>query len=404
MKVVILNTSDTNGGAAVVSLRLMRALCDAGVDARMLVVDHRADDERVAVAGTPEQYKWAFYTERLKIFLRNGFSRRNLFKVSTACCGVDVLSHEWVKRADVVCINWINQGMMSLRDVERLCRTGKKVIWTMHDMWCCTGICHHAYDCGGFHQECGRCPFLDSRFKRDLSHKVWKQKKHIFDKSVIHFVPVSNWLAQRCRESSLLCGRPLTVIPNAVPVESFDWHRKGDASKKVMAMGAARLDDPVKGFGLMMEAVNKIADDYPDKATGVELLLFGNIRDESLLSNIRLPYKWIGTVPPERLPELYRQCDVVVSSSHFETLPTTLVEGQAAGCLAVAFDHGGQSDIISHLDNGYLAAYSDTSDLAAGLLWAISQNQDRERIHKGVADRFSEKVVAGRYVSLFDEV
>lgn len=404
MKVVILNTSDTNGGAAVVSLRLMRALCDAGVDARMLVVDHRADDERVAVAGTPEQYKWAFYTERLKIFLRNGFSRRNLFKVSTACCGVDVLSHEWVKRADVVCINWINQGMMSLRDVERLCRTGKKVIWTMHDMWCCTGICHHAYDCGGFHQECGRCPFLGSRFKRDLSHKVWKQKKHIFDKSVIHFVPVSNWLAQRCRESSLLCGRPLTVIPNAVPVESFDWHRKGDASKKVMAMGAARLDDPMKGFGLMMEAVNKIADDYPDKATGVELLLFGNIRDESLLSNIRLPYKWIGTVPPERLPELYRQCDVVVSSSHFETLPTTLVEGQAAGCLAVAFDHGGQSDIISHLDNGYLAAYSDTSDLAAGLLWAISQNQDRERIHKGVAGRFSEKVVAGRYVSLFDEV
>lgn len=404
MKVVILNTSDTNGGAAVVSLRLMRALCDAGVDARMLVVDHRADDERVAVAGTPEQYKWAFYTERLKIFLRNGFSRRNLFKVSTACCGVDVLSHEWVKRADVVCINWINQGMMSLRDVERLCRTGKKVIWTMHDMWCCTGICHHAYDCGGFHQECGRCPFLDSRFKRDLSHKVWKQKKHIFDKSVIHFVPVSNWLAQRCRESSLLCGRPLTVIPNAVPVESFDWHRKGDASKKVMAMGAARLDDPVKGFGLMMEAVNKIADDYPDKATGVELLLFGNIRDESLLSNIRLPYKWIGTVPPERLPEIYRQCDVVVSSSHFETLPTTLVEGQAAGCLAVAFDHGGQSDIISHLDNGYLAAYPDSSDLAAGLLWAISQNQDRERIHKGVADRFSEKVVAGRYVSLFDEV
>ncbi len=404
MKVVILNTSDTNGGAAVVSLRLMRALRDAGVDARMLVVDHCADDERVAVAGTPEQYKWAFYTERLKIFLRNGFSRRNLFKVSTACCGVDVLSHEWVKRADVVCINWINQGMMSLRDVERLCRTGKKVIWTMHDMWCCTGICHHAYDCGGFHQECGRCPFLGSRFKRDLSHKVWKQKKHIFDKSVIHFVPVSNWLAQRCRESSLLCGRPLTVIPNAVPVESFDWHRKGDASKKVMAMGAARLDDPMKGFGLMMEAVNKIADDYPDKATGVELLLFGNIRDESLLSNIRLPYKWIGTVPPERLPELYRQCDVVVSSSHFETLPTTLVEGQAAGCLAVAFDHGGQSDIISHLDNGYLAAYSDTSDLAAGLLWAISQNQDRERIHKGVAGRFSEKVVAGRYVSLFDEV
>ena len=404
MKVVILNTSDSNGGAAVVSFRLMRALCDAGADARMLVVDRRSGDERVAVAGTPEQYKWAFYTERLKIFMRNGFSRDNLFKVSTACCGVDVLSHEWVKRADVVCINWINQGMMSLRDVERLCKMGKKVVWTMHDMWCCTGICHHAYDCGGYRQECGRCPFLGSRSKRDLSHKVWKRKKRIFDESAIHFVPVSNWLAQQCRESSLLRDKPLTVIPNAVPVERFDWHRKGDLSKKVIAMGAARLDDPVKGFGLMVEAVNKMADKHPDNAAGVELLLFGNIRDESLLSGIRLPYRWIGAVPPERVPELYRQCDVVVSSSHFETLPTTLVEGQAAGCLAVAFDHGGQPDIISHLHNGYLAVYPDASDLAAGLLWAVSQSQDREMLHREVAGRFSGEAVAHRYLSLLESL
>ena len=39
MKIVILNTSDSKGGAAIVSLRLMRALCAAGMDARMLVVD-----------------------------------------------------------------------------------------------------------------------------------------------------------------------------------------------------------------------------------------------------------------------------------------------------------------------------------------------------------------------------
>ena len=37
MKVVIVNKSDSTGGAAVVSYRLMEALCDAGVDARMHV-------------------------------------------------------------------------------------------------------------------------------------------------------------------------------------------------------------------------------------------------------------------------------------------------------------------------------------------------------------------------------
>ena len=404
MKVVILNTSDANGGAAVVSFRLMGALCEAGADARMLVVDRRTADGRVALTGTPEQYKWAFYTERLKIFMRNRFSRKDLFKVSTACCGVDVLSHEWVRSADVVCINWINQGMMSLRDVERLCSSGKKVVWTMHDMWCCTGICHHAYNCGNYMQECGRCQFLGSHSRNDLSHKVWKRKKEVFDKSDIHFVAVSNWLADRCRESSLLSGRPLSVIPNAVPVERFDCTRNGGGDKKVIAMGAARLDDPIKGLGLLIEAANIIADTHPEKAAGMELLLFGNIRDKLLLEKIRLPFRYIGAVQPDRVPEIYRGCDVVVSSSHFETLPTTLIEGQAAGCLAVAFDHGGQGDIITHSENGYLAKYPDTTDLAAGMIWAANRSIDRNKLHESVVSRFSGQSVARKYLELFESL
>ena len=64
--------------------------------------------------------------------------------------------------------------------------------------------------------------------------------------------------------------------------------------------------------------------------------------------------------------------DVVVSSSHFETFGMTLAEGQAAGCLAVAFDHGGQSDIITHRRDGWLAAYPDADSIAEGILWAVS--------------------------------
>ena len=55
MKVVILNTSDATGGAAIVSYRLMEALCRRGLDARMLVVNRtHSADERVDVAGTAE--------------------------------------------------------------------------------------------------------------------------------------------------------------------------------------------------------------------------------------------------------------------------------------------------------------------------------------------------------------
>lgn len=404
MKVVILNTSDATGGAAIVSYRLMEALCRRGLDARMLVVNRtHSADERVDVAGTVEQKRWAFLGERLRIWAVNGFSKKNLFKVSTADRGVDVLSHPWVKAADVVCLNWINQGMMSLRDVARLGRMGKKIVWTMHDMWCCTGICHHAYDCTRYEDSCGNCPFLRYPYRRDLSYRTWKAKKAVLDATDIHFVAVSHWLADCCRRSSLLAGRPLSVIHNALPVEQFDWHRSpsAPAGKCVVAMGAARLDDPVKGFDLLIKATEVVAEKYPDDARRIELLLFGNIRDNNLFDQIKLSYRWLGQVGVDRIPEIYRESDVVLSTSHYETLPTTLIEGQAAGCLAVAFDHGGQTDIVRGENEGRLADYPDVDSLARCIVEASRMKADRQALHEAAVRRFSMDVVTDAYLDLF---
>ena len=404
MKIVLLCKSDSLGGAAIVTYRLMDALCREGHDARMLVVDRRTDDPRVDLAGTPEHYRWAFYSERIRIFAANGLNRRDLFKVSTSRDGVDVLAHPWVKAADVVCLNWINQGLLSLRDLRRLAASGKKLVWTMHDMWCFTGICHHAYDCRGYVGSCGRCPFVRLRRRGDLSHRIWLQKRDIYAEAQIHFVAVSSWLADRARESLLLHRADVTVIPNALPVEQFAWQRTGDTSKTIVAMGAARLDDPVKGFELMIDAANYIADNAPDAASRIQLLLFGNLRNPEVLNTLRLSHRWIGPIAPDRIQSIYQGADVVLSSSHFETSGATLAEGLAAGCMPVAFDHGGQSDIIDHLQTGYLAKHPDAADLADGILWAASRRADRESLHKIAAERFGDRQVARRYIDFFNSL
>lgn len=402
MKVLILNTSDARGGAAVVSHRLMEALCCRGVDAKMIVVERLTDDLRVAVAGTPEERKMAFLRERLGIFLANGFNRRDLFKVSTARYGVDVLSHPWLKEADVVCLNWINQGMLSLSAIRAIADMGKKIIWTMHDMWCCTGVCHHAYDCNRYERQCGNCPFMRMPYPSDISRRTWKRKRRLYTSADIHFVAVSRWLAQCCRNSGLLSDKKISVIPNALPVDRFAYERRGDKQKTVVAMGAARLDDPVKGFDILIDATKHIVRQRSD--SNIQLLLFGTIRNEQLLSQLQLPYRFVGAVDGSRIPEIMTESDIVVSSSHFETLPTTLIEGQAAGCLAVAFNHGGQADIINHLTDGYLAEYPDAVDLARGILWAADHKGDveqRKMRHESVARRFSPEVVADAYLHLF---
>ena len=84
MKIALVNRSDSTGGAAVVTYRLMQALRAEGVDARMLVLEKLTDDPNVISCSRPLIDRYNFLSERWNIFLRNGFSRANLFKVDIA--------------------------------------------------------------------------------------------------------------------------------------------------------------------------------------------------------------------------------------------------------------------------------------------------------------------------------
>ena len=408
MKVAIINRSDLRGGAAVFTYRLMQALRQEGVEATMLVCDAIGSHAHVVDYAQPLLDKYHFLAERLQIFAHNGFSRENLFKVDTASWGRDLSNHPVVREADVVMLNWVNQGALSLDSIARICRMGKPVIWTMHDMWNCTGICHHAYDCERYKEACGACPYLASTRQADLSHAVWRKKKALYDAPNLHFVSVSNWLADKCRQSSLLSHRPIAVIPNTMPVDSFACHRLPNSDMgipahcKVLAMGAARLDDAVKGFDLLIDTTRHIARHLPELASRLHLLLFGDIRDASLLQQLALPYTHLGRVASDEVAHIMAHADVVLSTSLYESFGGTLIEGQAAGCLPVTFGNGGQADIVDHLRTGYIAQYKSCEDMARGIEWALGAPISREMLHNEVVSRFSPAAVARSYISLIE--
>lgn len=406
MKIAIINKSDLNGGAAVVSYRLMNALRKEGVEARMLVVDKTGNDNNVISYANRVKDKLVFFAERLQIFLKNGFSRDNLFKVDTARWGRDISLHPIVQEADVIMLNWINQGALSLDCVEKLCATGKPIIWTMHDMWECTGICHHAYDCKRYKAYCGKCIYLGSNNKDDISHRTWKRKKNVYSAPNLHFVSVSNWLADKCKESSLLKTKNVTVIPNTNEIDEFSFERLSNINYnipddvKILVMGAARLDDPVKGFPILLSSLKWLKLHKPDVADKIHLVLFGDIRDASLLQEIDIPYTYLGRIPTDKVKDIFAHADVVLSSSFYETLPGTLIEGLAAGCLPVTFGNGGQRDIVEHLKTGYIAEYKSYQDFACGIEWAVNAEISREFLHNEMEKRFSPRAIVNKYLTL----
>ncbi|MCH5228068.1 MAG: glycosyltransferase [Muribaculaceae bacterium] len=416
MKVVIINKSDSTGGAAVVSYRLMEALRQEGVDARMLVCEKCTDSPFVEKAASDSVIKRKFVLERMKIFLANGFKRSTLFKIDTGEIGLPLWRHPLVKSADAILLNWVNQGMLSLKGVKKILKTGKPVIWTMHDMWCMTGICHHAGTCNHYRQQCGNCPLLSKKDSNDLSHKIFEKKQKIYDNPALMqraaFVAVSTWLKGKASQSTLLGRMRVEVIPNAFKLNSPEERGFHNQKKIRILFGAARLDDPIKGLDTLKETTRILKAIYPEISGKLEISLFGNLKDDKALEGFELPVIRLGVLKGEEVAKAYREGDIVVSASSYETLPGTLVEAQAYGCIPVSFNQGGQADIIDNLYTGVIVPYSEVLDtrarnLAQGILWAVSIIQDpskhRPMIHKmaeSVDRKFSYSSVAGKYISL----
>lgn len=434
MKIAIVNKSDSTGGAAVVSKRLMEALRRHNVDARMFVTEKRSNSEFVELLGTPLKRKTEFIFDRIPVAIRNGFDRGTLFKIDGAEAGFDISRNNFIREADAVILNWVNQGVVSLKGVGRLLRSGVPVIWTMHDMWNFTGICHHAGLCEGYSNRepgggrCGFCPLLKSKARRhDYSYQVNNKKETLYAMGKISFVAVSSWLAQKAKESHLLSGEHVVVIPNAFPIpditDVLNRRKKCDGNIKIV-FGAARLDDDVKDFPMLIKVFDILAKRYPETVSRIELVLFGGIKNEKLLDSISIKTRWLGKIYDKRIIEnTYLASDIVLSTSKWETLPGTLIEGQAYGCWPIAFDRGGQRDIIESGKTGMLVdrAEADEKDyknqdscgieasqMADAIMKSItiieqSKSEDITKLlHQNVELKFGEESIVDKYLNLIN--
>ena len=236
MKVLLLNTSSRTGGAAVAADRLRSSLIRNGIDTSMLVRDKsEGDDKYITVNSTwlrRKINKFRFYFERIIIFLFNKLNRADLFRVSIANTGTDISKMEEVRNADIIHLHWINQGFLSLSDIRKLSALGKPIVWTMHDMWPCTGICHHARDCNKYHKKCNSCFYLGNKSGNDLSTKIFLNKAEIYKDADITFVGCSKWLTGRAKESALLINKNVLDIPNTVDQSIFKRKDKYESRRK----------------------------------------------------------------------------------------------------------------------------------------------------------------------------
>lgn len=355
MKVLIVNTSECTGGAAIAASRLVKALRANGIDAKMLVRDRKSDKPFVIGLQKGLRLKWQFLYERLVIWFNNRFSSKNLFGVDIANTGSDITKMKVFQDADIIHLHWVNQGFLSLDDIRAIIDFGKPLVWTMHDMWPFTGICHYAGECSNYTNCCHDCPQLEYPGRRDLSYRVFQKKKKIYGSGKRHyFVACSRWLEQQARKGSLMSGMSVTNIPNAIDTDIF---RPMDSKlvrdrlglpqdKKLLLFGSMKVSDKRKGIDYLASACQLMMDRFPETAENLGVVVFG-MHDERLASMFPFPIYALNYIDEEdKLAEVYNAVDLFVTPSLQDNLPNTIVEAMSCGTPCVGFNVGGIPQMI----------------------------------------------------------
>ena len=79
MRVLLINTSERLGGAAIAASRLMESLKNHGIKAKLLVRDKQTDQITVVALGQSWRMIWKFVWERIVIWKANHFKKDNIF-------------------------------------------------------------------------------------------------------------------------------------------------------------------------------------------------------------------------------------------------------------------------------------------------------------------------------------
>ena len=210
-------------------------------------------------------------------------------------------------------------------------------------------------------------------------------------------------LTRQDREENWKGRRGVHVIPNPCV-----WRPERVAPlERPRAVAVGRLV-PVKGFGLLVRAWEKVAAVHPDW----KLEIWGDgpergslerlVRGKGLEKNVLLR----GATGEVR--EKLLQSSMLVFPSLFEGFGMVLVEAMACGVPCVAFDCPcGPGDIIRHGEDGLLARPGKVAELASALELLMGNEKLRASMAAKAREnvkRYAAETVAAQWDGLFRRI
>jgi glycosyltransferase involved in cell wall biosynthesis len=129
---------------------------------------------------------------------------------------------------------------------------------------------------------------------------------------------------------------------------------------------------------------------------------------QSVKEALPLPVYTIDYLSNEaEIAQLYNAVDLFVTPSLQDNLPNTIVEAMSCGTPCVGFNVGGIPEMIDHRQNGYVARYKDSHDLANGIAWCLDEDRSATlatQARDAALATYSEAVAARAYQDIYRQL
>lgn len=388
MKVAILSSA-SGGGAGIAAHRIYRAIKEHQKDiCDVDFIDMRTTEKPVSNEVT------------LADSATNGILSNTHFTADYASASrkhiVNTLS-----QYDVINIHWCSY-LLSIVEIYELAKSGKKIVFTLHDFYYFTGGCHYPSTCKQYLTSCKLCPQVNTAMMNQKNVEAAQDlKRKIFSFENVILTAPSEYIVNKAIAAEIIPKERGIVIRNAYePVEGKERKKNTDGKIHVLVI-ADSFYEIRKQLQLAIDGFKFLAETEPSKVSTFVIHLVGKL-DKEVLNQLKpYGYKVINhghKSNHEDIVDVYCQVNYLLTPSLDDNWPNILVESGAYGVVPIVGPGHGCEEFVSRSRVGYVfKSYIDIS--VADSIFSLSNNKvgDKEEVRV----LHDPKFISKKYFELF---
>ena len=195
-------------------------------------------------------------------------------------------------------------------------------------------------------------------------------------------------------------GYPVFQIPNAIDISSLTSNKDRRYQKQIIFAG--RLSHE-KGINLLIELAHKLPFES-------DLIILGSGPEEKRIQNLIKTQKnvhFLGYQNKEKTISLIRGSDLLIQPSLQEGISSTILEAMACNTLVVATNIGGNKELITDNETGFLVNSNSTSQIIEKINYVLSNPLKSKVITNNAftyVKQYDWNVIGKKYLNLYQKI